>query len=152
MAMSIPASVLAWHQAHPRVLAIAAAAVVLAAAALSLHRAGPAAPELPAPRTVAQNRSELEHCTQGALLFHDVRWAAACMVLAEQHKRKHAACVSNPSITGNQQLGQGYCDATFEELDGSPDCDLPNAHAANLYALLQEAERKCMVEWAGPVR
>lgn len=151
MATSIPASVLAWRPAHPRMLAAAGAALLLAVAAYSLHRA-PAAPDVPAPRSAAQKNSELEHCTQGALLFHDVRWAAACMVLAEQHKRKHAACVGNPSITGNQQLGQAYCDATFNELDGSPDCDLPNAHAANLYALLQEAERKCMVEWAGPVR
>jgi hypothetical protein len=152
MATSITASVLAWRPAHPRAAAVGIVAMVLAAAAFSLHRAQPAAPEVLDVPAAAQKRSELEHCTQGALLFHDVRWAAACMVLAEQHKRKHAACVGNPSITGNQQLGQAYCDATFEELDGSPDCDLPNAHAANLYALLQEAERKCMVEWAGPVR
>lgn len=58
-----------------------------------------------------------QHCVQGAQLVHDVRWAAACTVAAEQ--------------------GQG---------DGMADCDLPNDRAAALHALLREAERSCAVE------
>lgn len=57
------------------------------------------------------------HCVDHALLVHDVRWAAACMQLAQQ--------------------GQG---------DGIADCDLPNAEAGRLYALLQEAEQHCTID------
>jgi hypothetical protein len=147
MATSLAASVLAWRAAHRRAMAVVAVALLLAAVAFFLYPPQAAPPEVPDPRSQAQKRSELEHCAQGALLFHDVRWAAACMVLADEDMRKHASCLSNASIVGHPQLGPGYCDATFGQTDGSPDCDLPNAQAANLYALLQEAERKCMAEW-----
>ncbi|MBI5279668.1 MAG: hypothetical protein HY854_24760 [Burkholderiales bacterium] len=63
----------------------------------------------------------LQHCTEGAMLFHDVRWAAACMYQAEQ-------------------------DA---QADGGPDCDLPPQKAARLYELLKEAELKCVAEAQG---
>src|SRR4051794_11783587 len=33
----------------------------------------------------------LEQCAEAAFLFHDVRWAAACMVVAEQAEAKHGA-------------------------------------------------------------
>ncbi|MEO7392917.1 MAG: hypothetical protein ABIU58_12130 [Ramlibacter sp.] len=58
-----------------------------------------------------------EHCLEGAMLYHDVLWAYVCMKLAER--------------------GQGQ---------DHPECDLPDAEAARLNALLQQADRKCMAE------
>lgn len=57
------------------------------------------------------------HCMENAHLVHDVRWAAACMQLAQQ--------------------GEG---------DGIADCELPGAHSGPLYALLDEAEQRCVAE------
>jgi hypothetical protein len=68
-------------------------------------------------------RAALEHCSESAALVHDVRWAAACMALAE-HDPAH---------------------------DGAADCELPTEQAGRLNALLQEADRRCLAEaMAGP--
>jgi hypothetical protein len=58
-----------------------------------------------------------QQCMEAAMLFHDVRWAASCSDLAEQ--------------------GQS---------DGNAECDLPNARAGRLYALLRQAEQECLAE------
>jgi hypothetical protein len=58
-----------------------------------------------------------QQCMEAAMLFHDVRWASACSDLAEQ--------------------GQS---------DGNAECDLPNARAGRLYALLRQAEQECRAE------
>lgn len=86
---------------------------------------------------------EQEQCVKDAFLFHDVRWAAACMVAAEQDEAKRAACLEDPAIMGNPQLGRDYCDRTFAPRDDSVDCDLPEARAATLNALLRDAEQEC---------
>ena len=67
----------------------------------------------------ARRESASSHvqCMEAAMLFHDVRWASACSDLAEQ--------------------GQS---------DGNAECDLPNARAGRLYALLRQAEQECLAE------
>ena len=101
----------------------------------------------PAPQPVSPaQRAALAQCTEAALLFHDVRWAAACMVLAEQDDAKREACLDDPAISANPQLGKDYCNRTFAQRDGSADCDLPEARAASLDALLKDAEQKCQAE------
>jgi hypothetical protein len=64
-----------------------------------------------------ESASSHVQCMEAAMLFHDVRWAAACSDLAEQ--------------------GQS---------DGNTECDLPNARAGRLYALLRQAEQECLAE------
>ena len=64
----------------------------------------------------------VQECMEAAGLFHDVRWAAACSELADQ--------------------GQ---------TDGTTECDLPNARAGRLYAMLGQAEQECMAD-ARPAR
>jgi hypothetical protein len=81
-----------------------------------------AAPEPVQEVSLATRRANLETCSEGAHLFHDVRWAAACMVLAQQ----------DPSR------------------DGSTECELPDASAARLYELLADAERRCFAEARRP--
>jgi hypothetical protein len=98
-----------------------------------------------APITAVQRQVE-EQCAEAALLFHDVRWAAACMVLAEQDDSRREACLDDPAIAANPQLGKDYCNRTFPLRDGSADCDLPDARAASLNSLLADAERKCGAE------
>lgn len=101
----------------------------------------------PAPEPVsAAQRLAQQQCAEAAFLSHDVRWAAACMVLAEQDEWKHAACLDDPAIAANPQLGKDYCDRTFALRDGSTDCDLPDARAASLNASLSDAEEKCRAE------
>lgn len=58
-------------------------------------------------------------CAEGALMLHDVRWAAACSVLAERGLS-----------------------------DGHAECELPPAEAERLNRLLLQAERSCQVEAA----
>jgi len=63
-------------------------------------------------------------CAEGALMVHDVRWAAACSVLAERGLS-----------------------------DGHAECELPPLEAERLNRLLQQAEQKCQAEAAeGPPR
>jgi hypothetical protein len=131
-----------------------AAAAVAALAGLGWHLAAPRgqAPQAaPVPVTPAAQRMQLEHCTEGALLRHDVRWAAVCMVLAQQDESKHAACLADPAIVGNPALGLAYCDRTFPLSDGSAECELPDAHTAPLYDRLHREEQRCLAE-AGALR
>lgn len=58
-------------------------------------------------------------CAEGALMSHDVRWAAACSVMAE-----HGLS------------------------DGHAECELPPAEAGRLNRLLEQAEKKCQAEAA----
>ncbi len=63
-------------------------------------------------------------CAEGALMLHDVRWAAACSVLAERGLS-----------------------------DGHAECELPPLEAERLNRLLQQAEQKCQADAAlGPPR
>ena len=87
-----------------------------------------------------------QRCLEGAGLFHDVRWAAACMQVAEQNDARHAACLDDPSVTADPQKGAAYCDKQFPLSDGSAECELPNERAGKLYALLREAEQNCSAE------
>lgn len=85
----------------------------------------PSSPALtaPQPRTALSAlapsaRHALAECGESAMLLHDVRWAAACMLLAQQDETR----------------------------DGSTDCELPPAHAARLNALLDRAEQRCLAD------
>lgn len=80
-------------------------------------------PPVSASRAPAQSlspgsRQALAECGESAMLLHDVRWAAACMLLAEQDDTR----------------------------DGSTDCELPPAHAARLNELFNRAEQRCLAE------
>ena len=67
-------------------------------------------------------RAALEHCSESATWVHDVRWAAACMALAEHDPMQ----------------------------DGSAECELPPEAAARLNLMLQEAEQRCVLEAKAP--
>ena len=124
----------------------AAAAALIGTAAV--YRYEVASDDSPARETPSTRAARLgqENCMEGALLFHDVRWAAACMMLAEQDEARHGACLEDPVITGNPELGTAYCDRTFGHVDGSPECELPDARAKRLYGLLGDDEQKCKAE------
>jgi hypothetical protein len=104
---------------------------------------------IPQPASAAQ-RVELQQCTEAAYMVHDVRWAAACMAVAEETDVLHAACVNDPAVSGDPQLGERYCDRKYGVSDGSAECTLPDARAAVLDALLADAERKCRAQAAAP--
>jgi hypothetical protein len=101
---------------QPAWLATGFVAVTVLAVEAMRDRPSPA-PD-PAIYVKVTRSAALQHCTEGVILFHDVRWAAACMKQAEQ----------DPLA------------------DGSADCDLPAPKAARLYELLKEGELKCVAE------
>lgn len=97
----------------------AAVVVLLLLAGLAWWAARPA----PVTRVASQSlppatRQALAECAESAMLLHDVRWAAACMLLAQQDETR----------------------------DGSTDCELPDAHAARLNELFHRAEQRCLAE------
>lgn len=95
-------------------LAVGAVALVLIGIALSREDA--AEPESHAANL---HGPTLALCVEGALMVHDVRWAAACSAQAERGLS-----------------------------DGHAECELPPAEAERLNLLLQQAERKCQAEAA----
>lgn len=124
----------------PAAVLVAAAGVVLV-----LWTAGRPLPSLFAQPDEPARRAAYATCTEGAVMFHDVRWAAACMVLAE----RHAACMRDDTVRANPQLGSDYCERTFGSGDGMPECELPQDAAAALHGLLRQADRQCLAEFRG---
>lgn len=100
---------------------IAAAALLAGVGALQLARVLlPAGQAGGGEVAVAARAVADEHCLQAAWLIHDLRWAAACMVAAEDEPAGAA--------------------------DGHPDCTLPQAKAAALNAALSLEEQRCRGE------
>jgi hypothetical protein len=123
------------------------AAALLAGAAV-LYRAAVPVPGEGAVTSMPSGpqRLGLERCKEHVLMVHDVRWAAACTVLAEQEATRHAQCLADAAMVGNPQLGKDYCNRTLAEADGSAECTLPPERAAPLNAMLRDDEEKCAVE------
>jgi hypothetical protein len=94
----------------------------------------------------AARQPELEQCAEAAVLLHDISWASACMRVAQEAEARHAACLKDPLVMSNPQLGEAHCDKTYSPLDDSAECTLPAAHAATLNASLQEAEDRCLAQ------
>jgi hypothetical protein len=92
---------------------------------------------------------ELEQCGEAAVLLHDVSWASACMLVAQEADARHAECLRDPLIMNNSQLGKAHCDKHHGPQDDSPECTLPLARAAVLNASLKDAEDKCLAEAKG---
>ena len=89
---------------------------------------------------------ELEQCVAAAGLIHDISWASACMLVAEEAEVRHADCLKDSLVMGSPQLGKEHCDKTYGPSDDSPECTLPPARAATLNAQLKGAEDSCLEE------
>lgn len=126
---------------------IAAALLAVAAVVYQLVVVLPASerPKWDKERAAAR-QPELEQCGEAALLIHDVHWASACMLLAKEVEARHAACLRDPLVMDNPQLGKAHCDRTFGDQDDSPECMLPPARAATLNASLKDAEDRCLAQ------
>jgi hypothetical protein len=81
-----------------------------------------------------------QNCVDGALVSHDVSWAAACRHLADKAVQDHTGCLSVPN------LPQGYCDAAYGTRDASAHCTLPVEMAADLDAALNATRKACLQE------
>jgi hypothetical protein len=131
-----------------RLNAVISTAALLAGAGALLYLGVrlPAPDAAPSEAAADSVRSANEHCIEAAQLVHDVRWAAACMHLAEQDEARHAACVDQAVSIENPSLSKAHCDRTFGQIDGSADCTLPNERAGSLLTLLTAAEQRCAVD------
>jgi hypothetical protein len=95
---------------------------------------------------VAGSQPELQQCGEAAVLLHDVSWASACMLVAQEADARHADCLRDPLIMNNPQLGKAHCDQHRGAEDDSPECTLPLARAATLNASLKAAEDQCLAQ------
>lgn len=107
--------------------------------------------ELPASRRPAWDREraaarqpELEQCGEAAALNHDIGWAAACMLVAQEARARHAGCLGDPLVMDSPRLGKQHCDKTYSPEDDSPECTLPRARAAILNAQMKNALDRCL--------
>ena len=102
------------HRLPAVLLAAAAVVLLLIGIALSVDYA-----RKRESRVARLDAPTLALCAEGALMLHDVRWAAACSVLAERGLS-----------------------------DGHAECELPPLEAERLNRLLQQAEQKCEADAA----
>lgn len=105
-------------------------------------------PPLPAPGSSA--RKAFEWCTDNVSIIHDVYWASACMVVADEQRRRRAACGASQSLSG-LATADPECAAALAPPDDSPDCTLPDQRALSLNRARAKAEQQCLEE-AGALR
>jgi hypothetical protein len=86
----------------------------------------PAERPLPSPATPAGKT--LEWCRGNVSIIHDVYWASACSVVAEEQRKATPAPNEAP--------------------DGSPDCTLPDDRARSLNLARAKADQQCVEEAA----
>jgi hypothetical protein len=107
-------------------------------AALQGASRAPVAPALPAPGST--ERKAFDECRHNVSIVHDVYWASACTVLADEHRQLRSACMAS---RGSPQL---LCPPLLEPVDDSPECTLPDDRAASLNAARAQAEQECLDE------
>ena len=104
-------------------------------AALQRASRPPAAQALPAPGS--SERKVFDECRHNVSIVHDVYWASACTVLADEHRQLRSACMA---ARGSPDL---VCPALLDAIDDSPECTLPDARAFALNAARTAAENRC---------
>lgn len=146
-----------WH--HP----LTPAAILLAgiAALHALLGAGgrvPQAPQgaqrvepaqLPAPGT--SERKSLDWCRHNVAIIHDVYWASACTVVADEQRQRRAAC-SEARASPAGAPADLACPPALEPPDDSPECTLPNDRALLLNTARAHAEQQCFDELTASVQ
>lgn len=100
---------------------------------------------LPAPGSTA--RKNLDWCRHNVAIVHDVYWASACSVLADEQHRRRAAC-AEAGASGAGSQPDVACHAAIELPDDSAECTLPNEHALVLNTARAHAEQQCFDEAA----
>ena len=90
--------------------------------------------------------SRYQTCLSGAGVTHDTSWAAECKRIADKVVEDRASCLAKSNMP------QGYCAAVYRIRDGSPDCTLPVAIAADLDGSLTTARNRCQREREAAVR
>lgn len=97
---------------------------------------------LPAPGT--NERKSLDWCRHNVGIIHDVYWASACAVLADEQRQRRAACTQ--AAASPSGAGDVACHAALEPPDDSPECTLPNERALLLNTARANAEQQCLDE------
>jgi hypothetical protein len=95
---------------------------------------------------MAAAESRYQTCLSSAGVTHDASWAAECKRIADKAVEDRASCLARSNMP------QGYCAAVYRTRDGSPDCTLPVAIAANLDGGLTIARNRCLREREAAVR
>ena len=111
------------------------------------------APLVPAPSTRTLSpldsaaRQAIQACQDHVTIIHDLYWASACAVVADEQRVKRQACVQ-PASLPPRAPADPECAPGLAPPDDSPDCTLPEARARVLNLARAEAEQQCEHEEA----
>ena len=94
------------------------------------------------PAVGSSARKDMDWCLQNVTMVHDVYWASACAVDAEQQRARRTACLAR------RPANERACDTGLEPPDDSSDCTLPDNRARDLNAARAKAEQQCLDEAA----
>ncbi|GAB3657130.1 hypothetical protein [Ramlibacter alkalitolerans] len=96
----------------------------------------------PLPPVGSSARKDMDWCLQNVAIIHDVYWASACVVAAQQQDARRVACLA--SHPGKDHA----CETGLGPPDDSSDCTLPDQRAGELNVARAKAEQQCMDEAA----
>lgn len=99
----------------------------------------------PLPPEGSSARKAFEWCQDNVTIVHDVYWASACVVVAEEQRRQRTACLEAQASLQGAAAGP-ECEAAAAPPDDSPDCTLPDARALPLNKARAKAEQQCLDE------
>ena len=89
-------------------------------------------------------RKNLDWCRHNVEIVHDVYWASACSVLADEQRSRGRDCLQ----AAHGATAQARCEAVLQAADGSPECTLPDDRAQLLNLARSRAEQQCFDEAA----
>jgi hypothetical protein len=96
----------------------------------------------PLPPVGSSARKDMDWCLQNVSIIHDVYWASACVVDAQQQYDRRVACLA--THPGKDRA----CDTGLGPPDDSSDCTLPDIRARDLNVARARAEQQCLDEAA----
>lgn len=100
----------------------------------------------PAPRPLppvgSRARKDIDWCLENVSMIHDVYWASACAVDAQEQRARRIACL------GPHAGDRRACETGLEAPDDSTDCTLPEHRARDLNTARAKAEQQCLDEAA----
>jgi hypothetical protein len=98
-------------------------------------------PALPPAGSAA--RARFDACRQNVATIHDLYWASACTVFAEERRQHRLHCEEAARAAPRSRPAPG-CEPEIEDDDDSPDCMLPEDRARRLNEARTAAEQECL--------
>jgi hypothetical protein len=88
----------------------------------------------------AAARLRYQACTDAATAAHAAAWAAECKRLADKVSNDRSNCLVA------LKLPPAYCESSYKDRDGSPNCRLPDENATGIDADFERTKYRCQRE------